>query len=59
MIAQAKSVTVLADASKFGRGGLIKVAPLDAVARVVTDAEPPADIARALKDAGAEIIVAS
>ncbi|MBS0251766.1 MAG: DeoR/GlpR transcriptional regulator [Proteobacteria bacterium] len=59
MIAQAKSVTVLADATKFGRGGLIKVAPLDAVARVVTDADPPDDIAAALKDAGAEIIVAS
>lgn len=59
MIAQAKSVTVLADATKFGRGGLIKVAPLDAVSRVVTEAEPPDDIAAALKDAGAEIIVAS
>lgn len=59
MIAQAKTVTVLADATKFGRGGLIKVAPLDAVARVVTEAEPPDDIATALKDAGAEIIEAS
>lgn len=59
MIAQAKSVTVLADASKFGRGGLIKVAPLDVVARVVTDAEPPDDIREALKEAGAEVILAS
>ncbi len=59
MIAQARSVTVLADASKFGRGGLIKVASLNAVARVVTEAEPPSEIAWALKDAGTELIRAS
>ena len=58
MIAQARSVTVLADRSKFGRGGLIKVAPLTAVARVITEAEPPGEIARALKDAGVSVIVA-
>jgi DeoR/GlpR family transcriptional regulator of sugar metabolism len=58
MIAQARSVTVLADTSKFGRGGLIKLASLDAVARVVTEAEPPPDIAAALKEAGTELIFA-
>ena len=52
MIAQARSVTVLADASKFGRGGLIKVAALEAVSRVVTETEPSAEIANALRDAG-------
>lgn len=59
MIAQARSVTVLADASKFGRGGLIKVAGLDAVARVVTEAAPPDEIAGALNDAGTEVILAA
>jgi DeoR family glycerol-3-phosphate regulon repressor len=58
MIAQAKSVTVLADASKFGRGGLIKIAALDAVTRIVTEANPPAEIADALKEARAEVILA-
>ena len=58
MIAQARSVTVLADASKFGRGGLIKVAPLSAVERIITEAEPPRGIASALRDAGVSIIVA-
>ena len=58
MIAQARTITVLADASKFGRGGLIKVAPLDAIARVVTDADPPAEIAAALRTAGTEVIKA-
>jgi DeoR/GlpR family transcriptional regulator of sugar metabolism len=59
MIAQARSVTVLADASKFHRGGLIKVAGLDAVARIVTEAAPPDEIAVALSDAGAEVILAT
>jgi len=58
MIAQARSVTVLADTSKFGRGGLIKVAPLSAVARVITEAEPPSEISSALIDAGVSVIVA-
>jgi DeoR/GlpR family transcriptional regulator of sugar metabolism len=58
MIAQSRSVTVLADATKFGRGGLIKVAGLDAVARVVTEADPPRDIADALKDAGTKVLLA-
>jgi DeoR family glycerol-3-phosphate regulon repressor len=49
---------VLADASKFGRGGLIKVAPLSAVERIITEAEPPRGIASALRDAGVSIIVA-
>lgn len=59
MIAQSRSVTVLADTSKFGRGGLIKIAELDAVTRVVTEADPPADIASALKQAGTELVLAS
>lgn len=56
MITQSRSVTVLADASKFGRGGLIKVAPLEAVHRVVTESEPPHAIADALEDAGVSTI---
>jgi DeoR family glycerol-3-phosphate regulon repressor len=58
MIAQVRSVTVLADTSKFGRGGLIKIAALSAVDRIVTEAEPPRDIAAALRDAGVSLILA-
>ena len=58
MIAQARSITVLADRSKFGRGGLIKIAPLSAVAGVVTKSEPPGEIASALKEAGVTVVVA-
>lgn len=58
MVAQSRSVTVLADTSKFGRGGLIKIAELDAVTRVVSEAAPPDDIASALKQAGTELVLA-
>lgn len=58
MITQSRSVTVLADASKFGRGGLIKVAPLEAVHRVVTESEPPPAIADALEEAGVSVLKA-
>lgn len=58
MIAQARFVTVLADASKFGRGGLIKVATLDVITRLVTDSDPPGEIASALNDAGTELVKA-
>jgi DeoR family glycerol-3-phosphate regulon repressor len=56
MIAHARSVTILADASKFDRGGLIKIAALSAVDRVVTEADPPHEIARALKAAGVSVV---
>lgn len=58
MIAQARSVTVLADASKFGPGGLFKVAPLDAVARLVTDKAPDGPLADAMRESGPEIVIA-
>ncbi|MFT3732166.1 MAG: DeoR/GlpR family DNA-binding transcription regulator [Hyphomicrobium sp.] len=58
MIAQSRSVTVLADASKFGRGGLLKIAAFDAIARIVTDSNPPPEIVGALADATTELILA-
>lgn len=58
MLRQAKSATVLADASKFERSGLFKVATFDAVARLVTDRSPPAPLTEALVGAGVEIVLA-
>jgi DeoR/GlpR family transcriptional regulator of sugar metabolism len=58
MIAQSRSVTVLADSSKFGRSGFMKVAPFDAIARIVTERDPPSDIMRAVRLAGTELIMA-
>jgi DeoR family glycerol-3-phosphate regulon repressor len=58
MARQSDRVTVLADASKFGRVALAQVAPLGAVARLVTDAPPPEPLALACRRAGTEVVVA-
>lgn len=58
MIAQSRSVTLLADTSKFGRGGLIKIAPLSAISRIVSDGKPPNEVGAALKNAQVKVIVA-
>ncbi|HEV7247766.1 MAG TPA: DeoR/GlpR family DNA-binding transcription regulator [Shinella sp.] len=58
MIERVDSVTVLADASKFGKRGIFEVAPWSGIDRLVTDETPPAAIAEALKGAGTEIVVA-
>ena len=50
---------IVSDQSKFGRQGLIRVCDYDAVDLLITDAEPPEDIAKTLRDAGVEIEVAS
>ena len=43
MIAAADCAVLLADHRKFDRTGLVSLGPLDTVARVVTDREPPAE----------------
>ena len=58
LMANAGSVVVLCDASKFGRRALARVAPLDAVNILVTDAPPPADIAAELARHGVEVVLA-
>lgn len=58
MVAQARAVTVLADAAKFGQGGLFKVAELDAVGRIVTERAPSGPLAETLRAAGCETLVA-
>ncbi len=58
MIERAEVVTVLADASKFGKHGIFEVAPWSALDRLVTEQEPPASIAEALAAAGTEVVIA-
>ncbi|WP_020188023.1 DeoR/GlpR family DNA-binding transcription regulator [Methylopila sp. 73B] len=58
MVAQARAVTVLADASKFDRSAPFVVAPLEAISRIVTDAVPVGPIADALVAAGVEVVAA-
>jgi DeoR/GlpR family transcriptional regulator of sugar metabolism len=58
-IANAGQVIVLCDSSKFSRRALTRIAPLDKLTTLITETEPPTDLADALRDAGVEIIVAS
>ncbi len=57
-ITQAEHVIVVADHSKFGRDGFVRVCGLEDVDMLITDAEPPASIARALHEADVEVLIA-
>jgi DeoR family glycerol-3-phosphate regulon repressor len=59
MIAQAQSITVLADHHKLDRPAVFQVAELARVSRLVTDRQPAAEMKAALAAAGIEIIVAT
>jgi DeoR family glycerol-3-phosphate regulon repressor len=58
MIAQAQTVTVIADSSKLGRRGLFEVCPLARVDRLVVDRAADGELAQALQVAAVEVIVA-
>lgn len=58
VVEQAERVVVVADQSKFGRKGMVKVCDADRVDVLVTDARPPPPLARLLEDAGVDILVA-
>jgi DeoR family glycerol-3-phosphate regulon repressor len=56
---QASAVTVLCDSSKFGRRSFVRVCGFDAIGCIITDAEPPLEIAAAAEAAGTSIIIAA
>jgi len=58
VIDQAEQVMVAADASKFGRPSLVRICGPERVDVLVTDSDPPADLAGAFELAGARIEVA-
>ncbi|CDZ58055.1 DeoR/GlpR family DNA-binding transcription regulator [Neorhizobium galegae] len=58
MIAQAQSITVLADHAKLGRPAVFQVAGLSQVASLITDRMPDPEMAAALAAAGVDIVVA-
>ncbi len=49
---------VVADASKFGHNSFAHIAPLGRIQVLVTDEQPPSDLAQALAEADVELIVA-
>lgn len=58
MLSRARTKTVLADSSKFGRHALFQVCEASQIDRLVTDTPPPAPLQRALELAGVELIIA-
>lgn len=55
LIAAAREMIVLADSSKFGRLGSVRLAPFEAIARVITDGEAPAAALEALQARGVAV----
>jgi DeoR family fructose operon transcriptional repressor len=58
MIAVASRVIIVADHTKFGRGGMIPVAPLTAAHLVVSDAQLGPEHVAMLRDNGIEVLLA-
>jgi DeoR family glycerol-3-phosphate regulon repressor len=59
MLAHARTLTVLADSSKFSKTGLFQVCPLSDVDRLVANRAPDGPLAEALPTNGVELIVAA
>ena len=58
MMSYARRVIVLADAAKFATSVFAHIANFDRMHVLVTDAEPPPDLAAALAESGVEVVVA-
>lgn len=57
-IAQAEQVVVVADSSKFGRRGFVKVCDAERIDRLITEARPEPPLAATLSAAGVEVMIA-
>ncbi len=57
-IAQAERVIVVADHTKFGRDGSVKVCDSGDIDMLITDAPPPASLAKRLAESDIEVLVA-
>jgi DeoR family transcriptional regulator, glycerol-3-phosphate regulon repressor len=49
---------VLSDSTKFGKSALVKVCGFNKINRLITDAEPPPELAAPLRSAGVIVSVA-
>jgi DeoR/GlpR family transcriptional regulator of sugar metabolism len=58
MLKTAKEIIVVADASKFDRIATVKITSLEAVDILVTDQDPPSNLAMALSEAKVRVVVA-
>ncbi|MEA2782713.1 MAG: hypothetical protein QOK29_4257 [Rhodospirillaceae bacterium] len=57
-IERAKQVIVLCDSSKFGHRSLARICGIELCRVVVTDAAPPAHLAKAFRQSGVEVLIA-
>lgn len=57
MLRSARQVILLADSSKWGRSGFIKVAPLSEVDTIITDEGLPAETRAAVERLGIELVI--
>ncbi len=58
IIANARSVYLVADHTKFGRNAMVRLGDLAQVHSLFTDEEPPADIRRLMAESGGRVVVA-
>lgn len=58
LIATARELVVLADASKFDQAGPARVVPIGAVSTMVTDQDAPAEVVRTLRERGITVVQA-
>jgi DeoR family ulaG and ulaABCDEF operon transcriptional repressor len=58
MIEVAAKIIIVADHTKFGRGGMIPVAPLNAADIVVSDTGLAPEHVAMLRDSGVEVVLA-
>jgi DeoR family glycerol-3-phosphate regulon repressor len=59
LISRADEVVLLCDASKFDQQAAAFVCPLTSITTLITEAPPPAELARRLDDSGVEVVVTS
>ena len=58
IIAQSRQVWLVADASKFNRPAMVRLASLDQIDMLFTDAPPPDPFPALLAEAGVDLVVA-
>ena len=59
IIEQSREVWLVADHDKFGRQALVRLAHASQIDRLFTDAKPPEALAKALKEAKVQVVVAA
>ncbi len=59
VLSRGERMVAVTDHSKFGKRGLVQVCGFTDIGELVTDSAPPADIAAALDEAGAQVVVAA